>query len=315
MDLNELLRNHVSESEPGPVMFPDAVIARGRRTVRARRVIAGVACAAVLAVGAAVAAPRLGSSNSQGEPATTEEIFESPILKVLQGDRTWVEWQYQLKLQDAQDTNACLAELGTDARQPLPDRAAIEREALDLRYNTVIHDDAFRTSHGYGLVDGALDRRYEEDRSWMNSLPDRATSCLEPQVDGDLAETTGLWSENMLTVQSQVSRDPRVRAAVADWEACMEGTGYSFTDPTDPSGQMNPWNWVNRQHDRVSGDAAKAELGAKEVAIAEADWSCREQGLNQIYDEVRIELEQKFVDAHPDEAAEARAAAEELLAD
>ncbi len=316
MDLNELLRNHVSESEPGPLMFPDSVISRGRRTVRARRLTAGVACAAVLAGGAAVAAPHLGSPETKGQdPAVSEVDFESPVLKVLQGDRSWVDWQYELKLKDTEKTNACLAELGIDARQPLPDRTAIEREALDLRYGTVIQDDEFRTAHGYGLVDGALDARYETDRAWMKDLPDRGLPCIEPHVDRELAATTGLWTENMLTVQSQVARDPRTVAAVADWEQCMSAAGYSFTDPTDPSGHMNPWNWINRKHDTTQGDAALAQLATEEVAIAEADWACRVAGLNGTYDEVRIELEQKYVDAHADEAAAARAAAEGLLAD
>jgi hypothetical protein len=315
MDLNEMLRNHLAESEPGQVMFPDEALARGRRTVRIRRATVGVACAAVLAAGAAVAAPQLGSPDSQQGPASTEVTFESPIMEVLAGDRSWVDWQYAARLNDVEDTNACLADLGLTQREPLPDRGAIEREALDLRYNTVIHDDAFRAEHGYGLVDGALDKRYAEDRAWTKGLPDRALVCLEPQVDGELADITGLWSENALGVQSQVSRDPRIVAAVADWEECMAAAGHEFTDPTDPSGHMNPWNWVNRQHDTVSGAEAKAALAVREVEIAEADWACRTAGLNAVYDEVRIELEQKYVAGHPAEAAEARAAAEQLLGD
>lgn len=314
MDLNQLLREHAAESEPGPVL-PDAVLARGRRVVRARRITVGVACAALLAAGAAVAAPRLGPTDSQRGPAGTEVTFESPMLQVLQGDRSWVEWQYQLRLQDVERTNACLADRGITVRQPLPDRSAIEREALDLRFNTVIHLDEFRSAHGYGLVDGALDERYAAERAWMKDLPDGGLACTEPQVDTNLVEVTGLWSENMLTVQSQVTRDPRVRAAVADWEQCMQGLGYSFRDPLDPAEHDNPWNWINRRHDVVAGVEARAQLAAEEIGIADADWTCREQGLNATYDAVRIELERAFVMAHPAEAAEARAAAEQLLSE
>jgi hypothetical protein len=66
-DLSTLVRDHVSSDEP-PFAGPDGVIARGRRTVRTRRLAAGVGVAAVLAVAGTVMMPRLGDSGADGAP-------------------------------------------------------------------------------------------------------------------------------------------------------------------------------------------------------------------------------------------------------
>ncbi len=58
-DLSTLVREHVSHDEP-PFAGPEHAIARGRRTVRTRRLAAGVGVAAVLAVAGTLVVPQLG---------------------------------------------------------------------------------------------------------------------------------------------------------------------------------------------------------------------------------------------------------------
>ncbi|WP_109506030.1 hypothetical protein [Nocardioides speluncae] len=79
-DLSTLVRDHVTSDEPPFALSPDTAIGQGRRVVRRRRAIAGIACAAVLTAGAAVAAPRLaddgGSSGKGIDPAIQQALDE-----------------------------------------------------------------------------------------------------------------------------------------------------------------------------------------------------------------------------------------------
>jgi len=48
--------------------------------------------------------------------------------------------------------------------------------------------------------------------------------------------------------------------------------------------------------------AGQAELAAAEVALATADWDCREESdYDAVWREVRSRLQQEYVDAHRDE--------------
>lgn len=78
-DLSTLVREHVSSDEPA-FAGPHDVIARGRRTVRTRRLTAGVGVAAALAVAGALVVPQLA-----GDPRPRSESngIDPAIQKVL----------------------------------------------------------------------------------------------------------------------------------------------------------------------------------------------------------------------------------------
>jgi hypothetical protein len=78
-ELSTLVRDHVSSDEPS-FTGPEHVIARGRRTVRTRRITAGVGVAAVLAVAGAIVVPRLGGpadNGSGGIDAAVQEALDN----------------------------------------------------------------------------------------------------------------------------------------------------------------------------------------------------------------------------------------------
>lgn len=314
MELDELLRRHLAEDEPGGPMLPGPVIARGRRSVRNRRITAGAVCVVVIGSAAAIAAPRLGSPDADGgtDPANVTGVeYRSPISEVVQGGRDWVTWNYDVRAAEVEAWNACAADAGVSQRRIPPDRTHVELQALDLAYGTPLHDDAFRSAHGYGLTDDAFDTRYLEDTAWMDAPREVLDTCqAATEHDPQAAAVAGAWLESTLTVQAQLVEDPGVVRALDAWESCMAERGHRFTNPLDPSGVRNPWNVIDRKLDDQGRSDA---LHAEEIAVADADWACRVAHLNEVYDATRRRLEQEYVDAHPDEANGARAAAERLM--
>lgn len=78
-DLSTLVRDHISSDEP-PFAGPQHVIARGRRTVRKRRLAAGAGMAAVLAVAGAIVVPQLGADpdgSTHGIDPVTQEALDN----------------------------------------------------------------------------------------------------------------------------------------------------------------------------------------------------------------------------------------------
>jgi hypothetical protein len=77
-DLSTLVRDHVSSDEP-PFAGPEGVIARGRRTVRTRRITAGVGVAAVLAVAGGLVVPRISGSDDGGDSTAIDPAIQRAL--------------------------------------------------------------------------------------------------------------------------------------------------------------------------------------------------------------------------------------------
>lgn len=78
-DLSTLVREHVAADEPS-FAGPERVLARGRRTVRTRRIAAGVGVAAALAVAGAVVVPRVtGGSDGSGERTAFDPAVQEAL--------------------------------------------------------------------------------------------------------------------------------------------------------------------------------------------------------------------------------------------
>jgi len=313
MELDELLRRDLAADEPGGPMLPGPVIDRGRRTVRNRRLTAGVVCAVLLGGAAVVAAPRLGSPDA-GPPSDDVvgiDGYRSPIHEMVQGGRDFVDWRHAVELAEVEAWNACAADAGVPQRRTPPDPARIRSEALDQAFGTPLHDDAFRAAHGYGLTDGALGTRFTEDTAWQAAPAAVLDACQAATVpDPAAAHLAGAWIENAGALQQAVLEDPAVVRAVESWESCMREQGHDVADPLDSTSLRNPWRVVDT---RIRQEGPTDAVHAGEVALAEADWDCRVAHVNEAYDSTRIRLEQEYVAAHPDEAVAAKAAAERLL--
>lgn len=117
-----------------------------------------------------------------------------------------------------------------------------------------------------------------------------------------------------------IEKDPRLDAAVTAWSVCLEGKGYpGFTEMQAPMIDVNKkWAELNNQEFTVTQDggwstgpkpgtendppvepdAAKvADLRKYEIEVALADYDCKGD-YQKLYDEVRISLEDQFVQDH-----------------
>ncbi len=117
-----------------------------------------------------------------------------------------------------------------------------------------------------------------------------------------------------------IEKDPRLDAAVTAWSVCLEGKGYpGFTEMQAPMIDVNKqWAELNNQEFTVTPDggwstgpkpgtendppvepdAAKvAELRKYEIDLALADYDCKGD-YQKLYDEVRISLQEQFVQDH-----------------
>lgn len=79
-DLRDRLHTHVGQDEPAALTDPTSVISRGQRRVRSRRLVAGVAAVAVIAVGGVVAGTVYDLSGPSG---TSPDRIDPAVQKAL----------------------------------------------------------------------------------------------------------------------------------------------------------------------------------------------------------------------------------------
>jgi hypothetical protein len=108
----------------------------------------------------------------------------------------------------------------------------------------------------------------------------------------------------------RIDDDPRVIQAEDAWIACMAEAGYPGIDhigggqillanriddvlEIEGSEALKPWNEADPE--------ALRELQHFEIAIASADQACRVEHFDEVFREVRTELEAEFVEEHRDE--------------
>ena len=130
-------------------------------------------------------------------------------------------------------------------------------------------------------------------------------------------------------VYENINQDPRIAAAVQQWIGCMSDASYTgFTEMQDANtmvydkwAELNGWPTQSEMEGMKDGGGMiaatsvagtetptsppadkVAEFRTYEIAVALADFDCKQTaGYDGLYDQIRIELEKKFVEEHQDE--------------
>lgn len=152
---------------------------------------------------------------------------------------------------------------------------------------------------------------------------------------GDLGsgEVEALYEE-VRSFRKNLAESPEMAALNARWASCMADAGYS--DQTAPGESYEPlsqeWNQLNGSNDPeylalqeswdweakpegppkpVRNEAAVEAFTAKEIAMAVADWDCKDK-IDYKAEETKIDIraQEGFVDRHRNELEAAAAAAE-----
>jgi hypothetical protein len=155
---------------------------------------------------------------------------------------------------------------------------------------------------------------------WQEALyGDGATEggCLNAAADeiGDpMVEFEGL-AEDLTLFEDGLGNHPDMVAARQRWSECMEAAGHPGFDNLDmPSNslwerllELQGWEGEGDLAGEFEGDLPEVddddlrELQDYEVAVAGADFTCREAHIDDVADDVRDELEAEFVDEHREE--------------
>lgn len=197
---------------------------------------------------------------------------------------------------------ACMEDAGLEYRGP------VAIDDLDDGYDPV--------SDGYGIAAGLQNpqirlsgsirgerREIYEAALYGTSLADAAGSAGCAAVGRtELAAAVAQIEALPYTIE-QLEQDavnhPVYVAALGDWTACMQESGYPAESPeqlvADFAARLS----------QVRGDDARA-LAEEERAVAAADFACRRQTIDRAVDEIAADLAPQFVDAN-------RAQLEELV--
>jgi len=176
-------------------------------------------------------------------------------------------------------------------------------------------------------TDGSTAPPTGDATSSPGSVPQASAQVYgEPDVV-DMQEFDTLF-EALGKLQTSVEDDPRVIPLVAAWSDCMADAGHPGFSKVDDArnsimsrwADLNGWEFtpveggggsvsVSRGDEVTEPDPAKvAEIRTDEIALAVIDQGCR-QDHQAVYDQVRTELEQKFVNEHLSELERYRDAA------
>jgi hypothetical protein len=189
-----------------------------------------------------------------------------------------------------------------------PAQGANPNDAITAAMSEEEHETYTRALFGDVALEGADESGgcFEEARAQV--WGDRETDPVRTALEDEIAR-----------IDAEVApQDPAVVEAAAAWSACMADAGFpGFANP--PQAEQAAWDrWV-AFNEGLAADAAggtgaagaptddgapagQADLAAAEVALATADWDCREESdYDAVWREVRSRLQQEYVDAHRDE--------------
>ncbi|MGH9230541.1 MAG: hypothetical protein ACRD07_17755 [Acidimicrobiales bacterium] len=162
---------------------------------------------------------------------------------------------------------------------------------------------------------------------WVQPLPGAAQPEAEPPGHGGcyqeaqdelygppgtspdgLAAAYAELEPELSALEDRVGRDPRVQAARGEWSGCMTDAGHpGFRTPDEPPQTIRDRlraliGSAGRIDGRAPGVADPAQLQALrdlELALARADRACR-AGHDQVVYEVRVDLQEQFIENHRD---------------
>ena len=193
-----------------------------------------------------------------------------------------------------------------------------EAERLNSEYREALSEDAVYEYEAalYGAM--VTDPPQEgEDIDWESmdrGCSGRGYDEIYPALA--IAEQFTDLNDAMNRMWTEVEEDPRIGEALTSWSSCMNEAGYpDLAQLVDAENLVNElWNRFNaangNQIDLSLGeteyDAVKAsipeelaELQAKEIAVAVADITCRDEvGYTRIRRDVETEYEQAIVDTY-----------------
>lgn len=129
------------------------------------------------------------------------------------------------------------------------------------------------------------------------------------------------WADleaEMQTMYESMESDPRITEAVASWASCLADAGYpGFATIYDAENSISekvqaiyedndPWKDLGPDATQEDYDAAQAEMTRLtaeitplEIELATADFTCRDEvKYQEIYNQVNLDLQQQFYDAH-----------------
>ncbi len=169
---------------------------------------------------------------------------------------------------------------------------------------------------------------FTTDEEWENWNPTwEEQGCqgwaqheVNPNAYGN-GDEKSKWADleaEMQTMYEAVTSDPRIAEVTADWASCMADAGYPGLATVDDaqmkiSDQVNaiyenndPWSELGPDATEEQYQAAQKEMDKlladitdDEIATATADFTCRDKVKYQkVYDEVNLDLQQKFYDSH-----------------
>ncbi|MER5888768.1 hypothetical protein ABT160_33500 [Streptomyces sp. NPDC001941] len=201
--------------------------------------------------------------------------------------------------------DACMARNGFASWKPPPSLPALSGKSLvDRRYG--IHDAALAARRGY-RPDVGEQKAYDE--AMLEGAVDRTGA--DPQTEESC--TLGAGSSAPMDAPSplveKISResfqaaaaDPRVKAVLAEWSACMKGKGHTYAKPKDAQDDLR---FNNR--DTVT---------ALEIATATADVACRnEHQVTRTWFDVEARLQQKAIRAHQADLEQVKASNQAAVA-
>lgn len=181
----------------------------------------------------------------------------------------------------------------------------------------------------YQTALGGVQPEFTEDEDWENWNPTwEEQGCYgsaQHEVYGDQMwggdQEENEWADleaEMQTMWESLESDPRVTEAVATWASCMADAGYSgmatiydgenlisekvqaIWEDSDPYAELDE---NATEEDYRAAEAATQELVSaitpEEIETAVADYTCRDEaGYQDTYNEVNLDLQQQFYDAH-----------------
>lgn len=250
-DLSTLVRDHVSSDEP-PFSGPEHVIARGRRTVRTRRLATGAGVAAVLVVAGAFVVPGLGDDprrgGSDGTDPAVQEALESYDAQAMPGiiERT-----------ASQTFSRSVADLGESRF------AAFDGNGTEI--GPEHYDKASGMTVSYG-GDGPQRLSVSLDHARGEVEGDHEKVCAE-----DLAQGYAF----ACTVETLANGDVVVTRVGAMRPFRLDGTWYAVTTGELPS--RNPDHiWFQREAEVIKSDTFRTVVQeivkAPTLAAAEAEF-------------------------------------------
>ncbi|WP_341925492.1 hypothetical protein [Nocardioides psychrotolerans] len=265
-DLTTLVRDHVRSDEPPFTLTPDAAISRGRRTSRTRRLVAGGATLAVLAVGGAAVGPQvLGSDAPRGEstaidPATSAFLADYDASQM---PRILEEESRAVLERSVDDLGPATFEAGDNQGAPLAEKWWDRASGMSVSYGgDSEHRFAVDLAHARGEAEGDV-RTYCEhglaDGSYLECSVDVRDDgavvitnlwALRPFQGGGFMVVTAdelatvapdrLWfehrvkvikSETFVTYVSETLKAPSLDAAEAAFEVPVADLAELGTDP------------------------------------------------------------------------------------